>query len=81
MMTNGKNKLKTSIFFWCIFSPDTRVCGFNNGTQDIPLWQFFLSRLDLFDSIFSGVACINKLYNLIKGFDSLAIVAMEIGKR
>ena len=81
MMTNGKNKLKTSIFFWYIFSPDTRVCGFNNGTQDIPLRQFFLSRLDLFDSIFSGVAWINKLYDLIKAFDSLAIVAMEIGKR
>ena len=47
-------------------------------TQDTPLWQFFLSRLDVFDSIFSWIVWNDKLHYLMKEFVSLKIVAMEI---
>ena len=47
-------------------------------TQDTPLWQFFLSRLDVFDSIFSWIVWNDKLHYLMKEFVSLKIVAMDI---
>ena len=53
----------------------------NNGGQDKPLGQFFLSKLYLFHSIFSLIYWIVKLYDLMKEFASLTMVAMEISKR
>ena len=56
MITNSIKNPKN--IFKYIFNAVTRVRDSSNGAQDNYLWQLFLSRLFLFDYIFSGIVWI-----------------------
>ena len=49
--------------FFMHFKADGEVCVIRDETKDTPLWQFFLSILYLFDSIFPGIVLSDKLHN------------------
>ena len=57
-MTNG-NKIEIKILLH--FDPMVRVLSC--GVEDTPLQHFLLSRINSFDSIFSGIVWIGKLHN------------------
>ena len=78
MKKSSKNPQKIS--FGASFNPVTRVCDFSNGAQDTLSWQFFLSRLSLFDSNFSGIVGTDKVHGLMKEFAYLTMVTTKIEK-
>ena len=69
------------IHIWMHFSYVTRVCDLSNGAKNTLSRRFFLSKLYLFDSIFSGIVWIHKLHSLMKEFVSLTMIAMQMGKK
>ena len=79
MMTCSNKNIKEN--FPRIFDLVTRVFDLSNGAQDKILGQFAVSRLYLFDSMFTGIVWIDKLNDLMKEFVFLTMIAMEIGKR
>ena len=64
-------------YFFLHFDPVCRVSVFSNGVEDIPLHQFFLSSLYLFDSFFQGQLGLVSCIIVMEEFVSLALVAVE----
>ena len=63
-MTNISKNSKKVIFaaFW----PLSWFWILSNWIEDATLLQFFLINLYLFDSIFSGIVCIDNLHNCVE---------------